>query len=80
MTLFDVEYSGQISLNVAELEFIIVDVSTHRVPTSNPINATMAQITDTCFCMIVGERSNVGQAIVLWQEKLVIEVAEGINI
>ena len=53
---------------MAELEFVIVNIVTHRFPT------------DTCFCMIVDESSNVDHAIVLWQEKLVIGVAEGINI
>ena len=79
MTLFDAEYSRQISLDVAELEFVVVDCVTHGVPTGNLINATMAQITDTCFCMIVDERSNVGHTIGLWQEKLAIGVPEGIN-
>ena len=55
MILFDTEYLGQISLNVAELEFVIVNVVTHRVPTGNPINATVAQITDMCLHMIVDE-------------------------
>ena len=80
MTLFDMEYSRQISLDVVELEFVVVECVTHGVPTGNPINATMAQITDTGFCMIVDERSNVGHVIVLWQEKLIIGVAEGIDI
>ena len=80
MTLFDAEDTGEVSLNVTELEFIILDVVTHRVPTGNPINTMLAQITDTCFRMIVDERDNVGHTIILWQEILVIGVVEGINV
>ena len=41
-TLLHPEDARLVSLDVAELEFVVVECVTHGVPTGNPIIATMA--------------------------------------
>jgi hypothetical protein len=59
MTLLHAEDTWLVALDVTELEFIIREDIRHTVPTSNSIDATMAQITYPCLGMVVNEHNNV---------------------
>ncbi len=69
-----------VSLDVTELEFIIREDVGHTVLTGNSIDATKAQITCLCLCMVVNEHSNVSKLKILRQEVLVVGVALRVNI
>ncbi len=58
-TLLHAEDMWLVALDVTELEFSIREDVRHTVPTSDSIDATMAQITYPCLGMVVNEHSNV---------------------
>ncbi len=58
-TLLHAEDTWLVALDVTELEFVICKDVRHTVPTSNSIDARMAQITYPCLGMVVNEHSNV---------------------
>jgi hypothetical protein len=57
---------------MTELKFVIRENVNHTVPTSNSINATMAQVLYPCFGIVADKHSN---AKVLRQEVLIVVVA-----
>jgi hypothetical protein len=58
-TLLHAEDTWLVALDVTELDFVIREEVRHTVPTSNSIDATMAQIMHPCLGMVVNEHSNV---------------------
>jgi hypothetical protein len=78
-TLCDAEDTWLVALNKTGLELIILKSIRHTVPTGYSINSTMAQIMH-CLCFVVNECSNVSQAKMPRQEKLIVGMAVGINI
>ncbi len=59
---------------MSELKFIIRENVNHTVPTSNSIDATMAQVLYPCFGVVVDNHSHVRNAEVLRQEVLIVVV------
>jgi len=69
-----------VALDVTELKLVIREDVGQTVPTSNPIDTTMTQVSHPCFGIVVNEHSNVCDVVVLRQEVLIVNVAVRVDV
>jgi hypothetical protein len=74
-TLVHAEDTRFVALYVTELKLVIREDVGQTVPTSDPIDATMTQVSHPCFGIVVNEHSDVSDAIMLRQEVFIFIVA-----
>jgi hypothetical protein len=79
-TLFESVDARFIALNMAKLEFVIVEYIICTVPTGHTTDPRMSHVVHTLLCIVVDEHGNISEAEMLWKKILVVWMSIGVDV